>query len=213
MVSELEQIENVAEPRMFALIRRDFRRYMVLESDDGKPGLIGALRVILDNPGIQAIAVYRFSSWVNRKIRFAPLRYPIKLICYILQKLQIVLWGIYIDEGAEIGGGFYIGHFGGIIIGPVKMGEDCNVGPHVVIGRRAGANSGIPTIGDRVWIGTGSIVFGDIQVGNGVTVGPLTVVGRNLPERVLVMGNPMKLLRKNYDNSPEIYGGLGKDRA
>jgi acetyltransferase-like isoleucine patch superfamily enzyme len=32
------------------------------------------------------------------------------------------------------------------------------------------------------------------------------VVARNLPAKVLVMGNPMRLLRKNYDNSAEIYG-------
>lgn len=191
---------------MFPLIRQDIRRHLGMDGRGGVQRWYEKLRIFLDTPGLQAVLIYRFGSWVDRSIHFRLIRYPLKLIHYILQKLCIIFWGIYIDEGAQIGGGFYIGHFGGIIIGPVRMGRDCNVAQQVTIGRRAGGYPEVPTIGDRVWIGAGSVVFGNIRIGNGVTIGPLTVVSRNLPSQVLVMGNPMRLLRKNYDNSAELYG-------
>jgi serine O-acetyltransferase len=177
-----------------------------LDSRDENPSLYEKLRIFLESPGLQAVLVYRFGSWVQRTPHFAPFRYPLKLISYILHKLCIICWGIHIDVGAQIGGGLYIGHFGGVLIGPIQMGNDCNVAQQVTIGRRASSDTGVPIIGNCVWIGAGSIVFGGIRIGDGVTIGPLTVVGRNLPAKVMVMGNPMRLLRKNYDNSGEIYG-------
>jgi serine O-acetyltransferase len=124
----------------------------------------------------------------------------------VLQRIGVILWGIYIHVRAEIDGGLHVSHFGGVIIGPIKMGKDCNIAHGVTIGKRAGGNPGVPTIGDRVWIGCGSVVFGGITIGDGATIGPLTVVGRNLQPRVLVTGNPMRIVRRDYDNSAEIYG-------
>jgi len=196
-----------APERPFSRVRRDIQRYSDYWHADGRIGYWQGLRLLLDEPGLQAVVVYRFGSWVDRRVRFPLLRYPLKLLYYILHKLMIVLWGIYIDSGAEIGAGFYVGHFGGIIVGPGKIGRDCNIAPGVIIGRRAGnVASGVPTLGDRVWVGAHSVLFDGITIGDGVTIGPLTVVGRNLPPRVLVIGNPLRVLRKDYDNSAEIYG-------
>lgn len=190
----------------YSLVRQDLQRYYALESRRGKPGALEKVRIILATPGLHAILVYRFGSWVRNNLHFPLFRFPFRLLHMILERLGIILWGIHIHAKAEIGGGLYVSHYGGIIIGPVKMGKDCNVAHGVTIGRRAGGDPGVPTIGDRVWIGSGSILFGGITIGEGATIGPLTVVGRNLPPRVLVMGNPMRLLRKNYNNSAEIYG-------
>lgn len=159
-----------------------------------------------DSPGLHATLIYRFGSWVNRTFSFRVIRAPFKLIYGVLDRVSVVLWGIHIDDRADIGPGLYIAHPGGILVGPVRMGKDCNIAHHVTIGRRVDLENGVPTFGDRVWIGTQSVVFGGIRIGDGVTIGPLTVVARNLPARALVMGNPMRVLRLDYDNSAEIYG-------
>ena len=197
---------------MFDLIKRDFGRYASLDGLEGHQGFFENLRVFIESPGMQAVLVYRFGSWINRTVRFRPLRKFLKLIYHLLDKLCIVLWGIHIDDGAEIGGGLYIGHFSGVLIGPVKMGVDCNLAHQVTIGRRGDGRGGVPVLGDRVWIGMGSVIFGGVHIGDGVTIGPLTVVARNLPPGALVSGNPMRLLRKNYDNSMEIYGAAVAER-
>lgn len=191
---------------MFDLIRRDVGRCFRLEGKDGRPGVAEKLRILIDSPGLHGVLIYRYGSWLNRKIRFRPLRLPFKLVYVLLDRLCVIMWGIHIDEGAEIGPGLYIGHPGGILIGPVRMGRDCNIAHQVTIGRRADGAGGAPTIGDRVWIGVGSVLFGGIRIGSGVTIGPCTVVSRNLPDGILVIGSPMRVLRRQYDNTREIYG-------
>lgn len=191
---------------MFERVRRDCRRYMLLESETGRPRWLERLRILLDSPGLHAVLIYRLGAWINRTIPHKLLRLPFKLVYVLLDRLCTIAWGIHIDDGADIGGGLYIAHPGAILIGPVRMGEDCNIAHQVTVGRRADVATGVPTLGDRVWIGTGSVVFGGIRIGNGVSIGPLTVVARSLPDRVLVMGNPMRVLRRPYDNSAEIYG-------
>jgi serine O-acetyltransferase len=193
----------------FALVRRDLQRYFALNSRDGRPSLLEKIAIVAGSPGLHAVLVYRLGSWAGRRARFAPLRHALRIASFVLDHLVIALWGIHVDRDARIGPGLYIGHFGGVLIGPVTMGSDCNISHNVTLGRRAGGDPGVPALGDRVWIGVGSVLFGGIRVGDGTTIGPLTVVARNLPPRVLVMGNPMRLLRREYDNSADIYGPGG----
>jgi serine O-acetyltransferase len=192
---------------MFERFRRDLERFFELDSEDGRPSLAEKIRIVFHAPQIQAIAAYRFGHWVNQRVPSKALRAPLKAVYHVLDKAALALWGIHIDEGADIGAGLYIGHPGDLLIGPVKMGRDCNVSCNTLIGRRTdGQAAGLPTIGDRVWIGAGSVVFGNIVVGSGSTVGPLTVVGRNVSPRSLVVGNPMQVMRRDYDNTLQIYG-------
>jgi len=194
---------------MFDRVRRDCQRYFALDSKTGRPGAWERACIIAGTPGLHAVFVYRFGAWINRTFRHKLVRAPFKLVYGLLDWLSFVLWGIHIDSRAEIGGGLYIGHPGGILIGPVRMGIDCNIAHHVTIGRRASNENGVPVFGDRIWIGTQSVIFGGIHIGDGVTIGPLTAVARNLPARAFVMGNPMRVLRLDYDNTAEVYGALG----
>ena len=75
-----QELKNIVFPvsqRMFATARRDIRRYMQLDSRDGNPGLYEKLRIFLESPGLQAVLVYRFGSWVQRAVHFPPIRYPL----------------------------------------------------------------------------------------------------------------------------------------
>jgi serine O-acetyltransferase len=119
-----------------------------------------------------------------------------------------VLYGIYIDEKAEIGPGFYIGHFGEIIIGG-KLGSNCNVSQGVAIGIGGYGNTyGTPVIGDNVWIGAGSKIFGSIKIGNGVAIGPNSVVSKDITDRCLVLGNPGRIIKQDYDNTELLFGKM-----
>lgn len=191
---------------MFERLGQDLQRYYALDGESAGNPLLEKCRLWLITPGIHAALVYRYGSWVERTVGGRLVRIPLRILYFMLDHLCIAMWGIHIDPRAEIAGGLYIGHFSGVLIGPIKMGRDCNVAHHVTIGTRADGTPGVPTIGDRVWIGVGSVIYGNIQIGDGATIGPLTVVGRSLPPRALVMGNPLRVLRSDYDNSLEIYG-------
>ncbi len=84
------------------------------------------------------------------------------------------------------------------------MGKNCNVNHSVTIGRAyKNGETGRPTIGDYVWIGTGSVLVGGITVGNNVLVAPNSFVNFDVPDNSLVIGNPGKIISK--DNPTKYY--------
>jgi serine O-acetyltransferase len=94
--------------------------------------------------------------------------------------------------GGKIGKGFYISHFGIIVVSPEAIiGDNCNVAHGVTIGvTRRGKKIGAPTIGNCVWIGTGSIIVGKINIGDNVLIAPGSFVNVNVPSNSIVIGNP-----------------------
>jgi len=193
---------------MFERVRRDLQRYFTFESRTGTPGLAEKAAIVLKNHALKGVLVYRFGAWIHEKAPPAPVRLPLKLAYRALDEAVTALWGMHIHATAQIDGGLYVPHPYGILIGRARLGRDCNISQGVTIGIRPGGDEaeGLPTIGDRVWIGPGSIVFGGITVADGTAIGPLTVVGRNLPPRCLAVGNPMQILKKDYENTTLIYG-------
>ena len=114
-------------------------------------------------------------------------------------------YDISLDINAEIGAGFYIGHFGGIIVGPCTIGRNCSIQQHVKI-VIDNENARIPEIGSNVWIGSHSTIVGS-KIGDHATISTGTYLKKDLLEKSLAAGNPGRVLVKEYDNS-EILGIL-----
>jgi len=165
----------------------DLRRAYEVES--GGPALraLACLRV----PGVHAVAVYRFGQWIRAEGLFT--RLLLDPIYLALQMLIHVLWGIDIPRGAKIGGGLYIGHFGGITVSrKAVLGRNCNISQEITIGGsgRPGVNGGYPVIGDNVYIAPGARIFGKIHVGNNVKIGANAVISRDVPDNAIVVVDP-----------------------
>ena len=88
--------------------------------------------------------------------------------------------------------GFYIGHFGNVIInGEAVIGNNVNVSPGVVIGLvNTGKRKGVPRVGNNVWIGTNAIIVGKVCIGNNVMIAPGSFVNFDVPDFSIVKGNP-----------------------
>lgn len=101
-------------------------------------------------------------------------------------------YGIQIQYNTMIGEGFYIGHFGNIIInGDTKIGKNCNIAQGVTIGKtNRGVMKGAPKIGNEVWIGANAVIVGNIIIGNNVLIAPNSFVNFNVPDNSIVFGNP-----------------------
>jgi len=120
-------------------------------------------------------------------------------------------YGFEINIDAQLGPGFYLtSHCGTVVIGPVTIGKNCNVGHGVTIGRGiTGERKGRPTIGDNVWIGTGAVLVGKIKIGHNVLIAPNSFVNFDVPENSLVIGNPGRIISKqnptgDYINYPVV---------
>jgi serine O-acetyltransferase len=126
-------------------------------------------------------------------------------IAWLLLRKYSFKYGIQIPYVTNIGAGFYIGHFGNIVVNAkARIGNNCNISQGVTIGGAyRGKLEGVPVIGDDVWIGANAIVVGNIQIGNDVLIAPGAYVNFNVPDHSIVMGNPGTFREK--DNATEGY--------
>ena len=178
---------------MFKNLRADLRRYRKNPSAKfAKSNLY-----LFFEQGIWALVVYRFGRWV-RGVPIPIVSHILKLIAFLLFKQIEIVTGISLPASAQIGRGLYIGHFGSIILhSDVKVGEDCSIGPGVLIGTRGLGKEGIPIIGNHVYIGVGAKILGGIKIGNNVKIGANAVVLSDVPDGVTVAGIPAKIVERN----------------
>lgn len=127
------------------------------------------------------------------------------LICTFLLKRYSYKYGFQIPSSTEIGEGFYIGHYGTIVINAkAEIGKNCNIAHTVTIGQtNRGKYKGCPTIGDNVWIGIGSVIVGNIKIGSNVLIAPNSYVNIDVPNNAVVLGNPCQI--KSKENPCEGY--------
>ena len=70
--------------------------------------------------------------------------------------------------------------------------------PHDYLERRKTIETGLPIhIGDDCWLGGGVIVCPGVTIGNRVIVGAGSVVTHDIPDDVVVAGNPAKVIKTN----------------
>ena len=177
---------------MNRLIKADLYRYGRLS------GLSGLVKGILTIPGFKYMFFFRKASECKR--RSIP-----GLFYRLFLKRYSVKYGFQIPLSARIGEGFYIGHFGTIVISSKAIiGKNCNIAHGVTIGKaNRGKLKGYPTIGNNVWIGTGSVIVGNVSIGSDILIAPNSFVNFDVPDHSLVIGNPAKIIPK--ENPTEGY--------
>lgn len=173
------------------LIRTDLYRYTA------DIGFKSFLKSYLFVPG------FRFSFWLRLCKYIQCAHYPAAI--YWVPRLILmhysIKYGFDIAVSAEIGEGFYIGHFGGIAIGPrSSIGKNCNISQGVSLGQKnRGKHAGVPVILDNVYIGPGAMIIGNVVVGNYAAVGANCVVTKDVPDYGVVVGVPGQVI--SYEGS------------
>lgn len=146
-------------------------------------------------PGLRFSYWMRLCSILQGKKTWLPL-YAIALNRYNHYKYK---YGISIPFFTQIGKGFYIGHFGCIVVNQgTVIGNNVNISQGVTIGAtNRGDKAGVATIGDGVYIGPGAKIIGAIQVGNNVAIGANAVVTHDVPDNAVVAGVPARVISMN----------------
>jgi serine O-acetyltransferase len=143
-------------------------------------------------PGFIALFNHRFIHVLhNLGVPFLP---------RLLSEINRFITGVEIHPGARIGPGCFIDHGAGIVIGETaEIGEDCVLFHNVTLGgtgKHVGKRH--PTLGDRVYVGTGAILLGPITVGDDVRVGANTFLYMvDIPDNCTVVGTPGVIVRKD----------------
>lgn len=125
----------------------------------------------------------------------------------------------YCDYGynIEIGENFYANVNLTILDGAkVRIGDNVFIAPNVGIytaghpldsrRRNQGLEYALPvTIGDDVWIGAGVNILPGVSIGKGSVIGAGAVVLKDVPDGVLVAGNPARIIRAISEEDGQRY--------
>ena len=145
-----------------------------------------------------------------------------KIMNEILGKIKgnyVITAPFWCDYGynIEIGENFYTNHNCVILDGAkVKFGDNVFIAPNCCFStaghpldveqRNMGLEIAWPiTVGNNVWIGSGVTVLPGVTIGDNSIIGAGSVVNKDIPEGVIAVGNPCKVLRKITEEDANKY--------
>jgi serine O-acetyltransferase len=165
---------------------------------DGDVSIGAFARQLTRGVSFKFIFWMRTTAFLTAAGRGWRLLYPMARMMY---RRYMFKFGISIPYQTPIGSGFYIGHFGGIVVNSgASIGTNCNLSQGVTIGQiNRGANQGTPQIGDNVYVGPGAKILGHITVGNNAAIGANAVVIKDVPDGAVVVGVPARVI--SHDGS------------
>ena len=117
----------------------------------------------------------------------------------------------------EVGENFFANYNLTILdVAKVTIGKNVQIAPNVSIytaghpihpdTRNTGYEYGIPiAIGDDVWIGGNVVILPGVKIGDNVVIGAGSVVTKDIPENVIAMGNPCKIVREITEEDRTYY--------
>ena len=132
------------------------------------------------------------------------------LLAQVADDEIIINQPFYCDYGKQISvGRRFFANFNLTILDEarVTIGDDCFIGPNVSIYTACHSTDPVErnsrrewaepvTIGDNVWIGGSVTILPGVTIGSNVTIGAGSVVTRDIPDGVVAVGNPCRVIRK-----------------
>lgn len=175
----------------------DLARYQAYHPDRS------ALSSLLLNQGLWALLQYRVTRGLYDSGVPSFLKKPLLAFCVLWQKLIEVLTGIELPYRASVAPGLFIAHLGPIIIHPdAVIGAGCNLCQGVTLGVSGrGPRRGVPTLGERVYVGANAVIAGEVNVGDDALVAANALVTRDVAPRAVVLGNPAQVV--SFEGSAE----------
>jgi serine O-acetyltransferase len=165
---------------------------------------LGTLGLILTTEQLWVLVTYRICRWAMTDFRVPVLRHIVLVVAKTHLRFLRVLLNTWISPQAQIGGGLFINHFGGIWINPqARLGRFCNMHQGVTIGVGGrGRTNGVPQLGDRVNLMPHTVLLGNIRVGNDVMVGANSLVIADVPDHSVVIGLPARVISRQGSGIP-----------
>jgi len=161
----------------------EFEGYKVIRPAELKSSLAEVIIAVGDNATRKMIAGKNRFRYITAIHHSATLSHH----CLINEGC-VIMAGAIVQRGAVIGR-----H--AIINTGALVDHDCNIGDYTHISPGA-ILCGNVTIGECTWVGAGSTIIQGVTIGKNVMIGAGSLIRKDVPDNVLVVGNPQRILRK-----------------
>ncbi len=149
------------------------------------------------HPRFAPVLLFRLSSLCQRK--------GLSFAAKIFALLNQILFGCDIAREASIGGGLFLPHPNGVVVGMyARVGRNCILHQGVTLGARGEEHMlGHPLLGDEVEVATGAKILGDVKLGHYARIGANAVVLRDVPAYSVAVGIPARIVKHRSD-APDV---------
>ena len=171
-------------------LQSDIERYFQLT---GNKAPLSGFRFILlcFNPRLMPVTLLRVSEFFYW--------HRLGFIAKLFSMLNVIFFGIEVSPKVEIGGGLFLPHTVGTVIGAERIGKNVTIMQGVTLGTKEPdfgfTVSTRPIIGDHVLIGAGAKVIGPVTVGDYAKIGANAVVVHDIPAYALAVGVPARVIK------------------
>lgn len=173
-------------------LRSDIERYYAMR---GHHGLVTTLALLAAcaSPRMAPVVVLRLAEFFHGRGLG-----PLAKLCSML---NVLVFGIEVSPQVQIGGGLFLPHTVGTVIGAARIGDNCTILQGVTLGTSEPdmgfTVSARPVVGNHVLIGAGAKIIGHIMVGDHAKIGANAVVLCDVPDYALAVGVPARIVGRN----------------
>lgn len=170
-------------------LRSDIERFYFLRGHR-KQLSTSTLLVACFNPRLVPVVLLRLAEFSHG--------HHLGLLAKFFSMLNVVAFGIEVSPQVQIGGGVFLPHTVGTVIGAARIGDNCTIMQGVTLGTSQPdmgfTVSERPVIGNDVLIGAGAKVIGGVTVGDHAKIGANAVVLHDVPPYSVAVGVPAVIL-------------------
>ena len=138
------------------------------------------------NPRMAPVVLLRLSEFFHER--------RLGVLSKLFSMFNVVIFGLEVSPKVSIGGGLFLPHTVGTVLGAARIGDNCTIMQGVTLGATdtdlGFTASERPVIGNHVLIGAGAKVIGGVTVGDHAKIGANAVVLQDVPAHALAVGVP-----------------------
>ena len=180
-------------------LRSDIERFLQFM---GHTGPVSTLKLVKTcfSPRMLPVVLIRLSEFFFER--------RLGIVARLFSMTNVAVFGIESSPQVRIGGGLFLPHTVGTVLGAERIGRNVTILQGVTLGTtdpdRGFTVSLRPVIGDHVVIGAGAKIIGRVTVGDYAKVGANAVVLQDVPPYALAVGVPARIItRPMPDNGQE----------
>lgn len=173
-------------------LRSDIERFLQFMEYAGPVSSFKLVKTCF-NPRMLPVLLIRLSEFFHER--------RLGIAAKLFSMINVAVFGIEASPRVKIGGGLFLPHTVGTVLGAERIGENVTILQGVTLGT-AEPESGFtaslrPVIGNNVFLGAGAKVIGRVTLGDYAKIGANAVVLQDVPAHAIAVGVPARIILRD----------------